>query len=620
MDNNVNNNQNDQDNQNNEDKSNKTSPVWVYFSLVEVKNKFYAECTLNSCKDKISYHNSTTALLNHLKFAHPDAYEVCVSKKNKKSQSRQSTLISSHLKTQALSKERINNITLAIGRFISFDMRPINVIEGSGFQTLIHILEPRYEIPCRTVFTENIIPRLYESLKTEISKQFKSANSFGLTFDYWKSISLKSFLTLTIHFCSQDFDFHSYVLKTAEVTQSHTGQNTANVILSILEEFGLRSKPNIQFFTVSDGAANMELAGEELTFPHFNCFAHILHNSLKHCFEAPEIKRILKKAREIIKYFRASPARNEKLSSMQKKLNVPQIKLKLDVETRWNSVYDSLERLIQSQQAIINLGLEDNEVSGLMFSLDEWQEVIQIKNTLSPFKDITDILSSAQTPSISMLKPLIFIILKDILQIQPNDSDIAQTIKHLISEDFTQRLHNYGNVNNILLLASILDPRFKNLNYLEENEKGIAQKLLKEKFQELKQKEENLMKEEGKNENFKAEEKTKLVKLNKDSLGRLFKLSGASLQKPDLFKEVNQYFEIQELDIREDPLQWWKENSGRFKILSQIAKDILCIPVTSVPSERIFSKAGNIVSAKRSSLSSKLINSLIFLAENRPAN
>ena len=51
------------------------------------------------------------------------------------------TLESSNFQIQALSKEKSNTITLAIGRFIA-----LNIIEGSGFQTLLKILEPRYEI------------------------------------------------------------------------------------------------------------------------------------------------------------------------------------------------------------------------------------------------------------------------------------------------------------------------------------------------------------------------------------------------------------------------------------------------------------------------------------------
>ena len=34
-----------------------------------------------------------------------------------------------------------------------------------------------------------------------------------------------------------------------------------------------------------------------------------------------------------------------------------------------------------------------------------------------------------------------------------------------------------------------------------------------------------------------------------------------------------------------DPLEWWKDNSFRYKLLSTLAAKYLCVPATSVPSE-----------------------------------
>ena len=66
------------------------------------------------------------------------------------------------------------------------------------------------------------------------------------------------------------------------------------------------------------------------------------------------------------------------------------------------------------------------------------------------------------------------------------------------------------------------------------------------------------------------------------------------------------------LDSRQ-PLEWWKARSVNYKYLSKLAKKILCMTAMSVPSERIFSAAGNIVSKRRSCLSPENINHLVFL-------
>ena len=54
-----------------------------------------------------------------------------------------------------------------------------------------------------------------------------------------------------------------------------------------------------------------------------------------------------------------------------------------------------------------------------------------------------------------------------------------------------------------------------------------------------------------------------------------------------------------------------------YKYLSLLSKKFLCITATSVPSERLFSSAGNLIAEKRSRLTSDSINKLIFLYENK---
>ena len=45
-----------------------------------------------------------------------------------------------------------------------------------------------------------------------------------------------------------------------------------------------------------------------------------------------------------------------------------------------------------------------------------------------------------------------------------------------------------------------------------------------------------------------------------------------------------------------DILAWWKTNSIRFPILSQVARDVIAIPVSTVASESVFSMGGHVCS------------------------
>lgn len=58
-------------------------------------------------------------------------------------------------------------------------------------------------------------------------------------------------------------------------------------------------------------------------------------------------------------------------------------------------------------------------------------------------------------------------------------------------------------------------------------------------------------------------------------------------------------------------------NGTDFKPLQRCATKYLCVPATSVPSERIFSKAGQIVSDKRSRIKPKNVDMLLFISQNK---
>ena len=58
--------------------------------------------------------------------------------------------------------------------------------------------------------------------------------------------------------------------------------------------------------------------------------------------------------------------------------------------------------------------------------------------------------------------------------------------------------------------------------------------------------------------------------------------------------ELCQYLSEPVVSRTEDPLKWWKYNKERFPSLAKVARVYLGSPPTSVPSERLFSVAGEV--------------------------
>jgi len=84
-----------------------------------------------------------------------------------------------------------------ITQVIIKDLRPINLVNGKGFQELIAYLEPGYRLPSDTHFT-HLIERKYAAVKEKVCQVFQhKVNYVALTGDVWTSIATNSYLTVT---------------------------------------------------------------------------------------------------------------------------------------------------------------------------------------------------------------------------------------------------------------------------------------------------------------------------------------------------------------------------------------------------------------------------------------
>jgi hypothetical protein len=67
-----------------------------------------------------------------------------------------------------------------------------------------------------------------------------------------------------------------------------------------------------------------------------------------------------------------------------------------------------------------------------------------------------------------------------------------------------------------------------------------------------------------------------------------------------------------------DPLEYWKSKQfdGSLLPFIEVVKKFFCIPATSVPSEAIFSAAGDLINENRSRLNPRHVDKILFLNRN----
>ncbi|KAK3089656.1 hypothetical protein FSP39_005404 [Pinctada imbricata] len=101
-----------------------------------------------------------------------------------------------------------------------------------------------------------------------------------------------------------------------------------------------------------------------------------------------------------------------------------------------------------------------------------------------------------------------------------------------------------------------------------------------------------------------------------DFLSDVMCVGESKVSNNDMLKEeISRYINV-EMEGNFTVLQWWKQNELYFPRLSRVARRFLCVQASSVPSERVFSVAGSLVSKKRSRLTPENVDKFIFLNKN----
>lgn len=231
--------------------------------------------------------------------------------------------------------------------------------------------------------------------------------------------------------------------------------------------------------------------------------------------------------------------------------------------------------------------LEHFNILGL--SDRDWNKILQLNTLLEPLADATKELSGSKYPTISIAFPIICAITQH-LSIFRCVSNTIQNVCTIIEEDIERR---WMVDRPLHLLACVLDPRTKSLGIFSDTIKTNAWELLHEEY--------TLVVENSIEPPTKRPKTSTLLKL---------------LHKEASEDEISDYKAITEVPLTVDPLKWWCSQTHLFPILSKLARKYLCIPATSVPSESLFSTAGEIVSQKRSCLGPHIVKDLLFLHKN----
>ncbi|XP_018406811.1 PREDICTED: zinc finger BED domain-containing protein 4-like [Cyphomyrmex costatus] len=344
-------------------------------------------------------------------------------------------------------------------------------------------------------------------------------------------------------------------------------QNLRDSIVEMAEIWDISTKIKV---IVSDNGSNIVSAINMSPWHQISCFAHTLNLVAQSALKNTEsIVNVLQKCRNIVIVFKNSNTTTELLRKATKRC---------------------------------------------MIAYEEWEMIIGIVNVLKPLYLATKEMSGEHYVTKSKVIPILGCI-DSALKAFNLSNDVELLRSNLLCE-LDKR---FGNIetNSIYAIATLLDPRFKNVVFKSK----VCIKMAKTKL--LCECENPYV------ESNNSEENTELIELNNeisnsdtDTLWATFdqtiEETGTDSISSSAKRELQRYLHSKVIHRKYNPLTWWTTEGRRnYPNLEQVALQYLCIPATSVPSERVFSKAGQILSDRRTRLQPKHVNMLTVLSANK---
>lgn len=505
-------------------------------------------------------------------------------------------------------------------------------------------------------------------MQNDIKKILANNESkISLTIDSWTSLANQSFCGIhgiTCHFIDNHWKLKSFVLDFKPVKRHHSGKQMAILIYEVLKFYEVETR--IQGITTDNASANTTLLQELAILigpdfdwgdKHFLCFAHILN------LAAQDFMKILKvecesedddgdenendsntgsddydggiyssstsvtavtKIRALLKKIKRSEQLQIKFKNFCQSINMNSTSPVVDVKTRWNSTHDMLQWSVK-YKIPLNL-MCDTEKNLKLFKIDEknWSIIDIIAKYLTPFKTLSNILSGEKYCTLPLVVSGTNILLDKLekwaLTLDTDSrTSIDEQLILALTASRNKILKHYDKTNWIYCVSLMLDPRHKKDGFHSTTWGKNLEKQSVKNFFDIFNKEYAHNNIENNNYTNPTSSTSSIPKNEFDiDFSELFLQSTysstSSASETTYNTEIGDYFSTKQVSHNEkDIITWWKNHETIFPFLSKMTRDVLATSATSVPSERVFSRAALIIRKHRNRLNADSIRSLVCL-------
>ncbi|KAL8497849.1 hypothetical protein ACS0TY_021264 [Phlomoides rotata] len=620
----------------------KKSIVWEHFTIETVGAGCRRACC-KQCKQSFAYSTgSKVAGTSHLKRHIAKGTCPVVLRNQEKSQL---TPFSAPTKVGTFSDTPKRRYRTASVPYLSFDADrcrheiarmiimhdyPLNMVEQPGFVAFVQNLQPRFDmVSFNTVQGDCVATYLRE--KQIIQRVIEGVpGRICLTLDLWSSSQAIGYMFVCGQFIDSDWKMHRKLLNVIMEPYPESDTAFSHSVAACLSDWNMDGK----LFSVTinqplnDAAVDnlrallsvknpLVLDGQLLVG---NCLARSVSSIVQDALTS--VHGLVKKIRDSVKYVKTSESREEKFIELKQHLQVPSSKtLAIDDQTRWNTTYEMLLAASELKEVFSCLDTSDPDYKDAP-STEDWQQVETLCQYLKPLFDTANLLTTTNASTTNTFFHEAWKIQLELARAATSEDPFVSTLTKSMQENFDKY---WRNSCFILAIAVVMDPRFK----LKLVEFSFSKIYGEESASYVK------IVDEGIHDLFLEYVSLPLpltpayaevangTSVKQDDSGIEIASNGLGLTDFDVYimettsqlskSELDQYLEesllprVHEFDV----VGWWKVNRMKYPTLSKMARDILSIPVCTVPATSVFDTVRKEMDSYRCSLRPETVEALI---------
>jgi hypothetical protein len=551
------------------------------------------------------------------------------------------------------------DVEQALIQWVVQTRQPFTVVEHPAFKAIFQAVKA--DLPIKSADTlYNRVGKKFvhgrDHLKQELGA---NCRTIALSLDVWTSEHQLAILGVIGHWITPGFDRREELLEFTEIQGPHSGENLAEIVLTMLDE--LEIAPKLLTIT-GDNAGNngtlcealqsellktyddkddpfrmkplMRFRGRESFIP---CLAHVINLICKEILvtlkagsirEAKALldeiatqrepsfasthttKSAVVKIRLLTLWIARSPQRRQEWKKVS-----PDKQVRYDVDNRWNSTYLMIADAVRLRRELTQFVRTHADVQAFQLTEHDWLTLQQLGNVLKPFWDHTNMVSKA-CPTIVESLPIYWHLddlLDDIQGARGDFEGVNGDIRAAV-EWGIRKMNKFARLmdDNILYyVAAVLDPRIKTSLIQAQMSEPDAQLIISQVREFLK----------------KQYPFVPALPSTPDRPPGMPETIWRTLQKVQpphgaLMSDIDRYLGSQPVNwshhLIEDGdsawvLKWWKMNASEFPLMAQAVRDYSPVPSAEVGVERLFSDARDVLGLRRHRMNAETMRRLMLL-------